>query len=67
MTPTKGATMVALITAAVALQGPQAHEGQGLVEYGLIIILIAITVMAMLSLLGTQIGSTYSDITTALP
>lgn len=39
------------------------REGQGLVEYGLIIFLVAIVVIAILMLLGPQIGSIFSGIT----
>jgi len=38
-------------------------EGQGLVEYGLIIFLVAIVVIAILMLLGPQLGSIFSGIT----
>ncbi len=40
------------------------HErGQGLVEYGLIIFLVAVVIIALLVLLGPQIGSIFSGIT----
>ena len=42
------------------------EEGQGLVEYGLIIFLVAIVVIAILVLLGPQIGSIFSGITAAI-
>jgi pilus assembly protein Flp/PilA len=38
------------------------EEGQGLVEYALILVLIAIVVIAVLTLLGPQIGQVFSDI-----
>jgi pilus assembly protein Flp/PilA len=38
------------------------EEGQGLVEYALIIFLVAIVVIAILILLGPQIGSVFSSI-----
>ncbi|MSQ15511.1 MAG: Flp family type IVb pilin [Dehalococcoidia bacterium] len=40
------------------------EEGQGLVEYGLIIFLVAIVVIAILVLLGPQIGKIFSNIST---
>ncbi len=43
----------------------QREEGQGLVEYGLIIFLVAIVIIAILVLLGPQIGSIFSGITGA--
>ena len=39
------------------------EEGQGLVEYGLIIFLVAIVIITILVLLGPQIGSIFSGIT----
>jgi pilus assembly protein Flp/PilA len=42
------------------------EEGQGLVEYALIIFLVAIVVIAILLLLGPQIGSVFSSIYSAL-
>ena len=41
-------------------------EGQGLVEYALIIVLVSIACMALLGLLGTGIGQVFADITTEL-
>lgn len=42
------------------------EEGQGLVEYGLIIFLVAVVVIAILVLLGPQIGNVFSDINTSI-
>jgi Flp pilus assembly pilin Flp len=39
------------------------QDGQGLVEYGLIIFLIALVVIAVLILLGAPIGAVFSGIT----
>jgi pilus assembly protein Flp/PilA len=44
----------------------QREEGQGLVEYALILVLVAIVVIAILTLLGPQIGNVFSRITYAL-
>ena len=38
------------------------EEGQGLVEYALILVLVAIVVIAILLLLGPIIGNTFSNI-----
>ena len=38
------------------------EKGQGMVEYALIIVLIAIVVIVVLSLLGTQISTVFSQI-----
>jgi len=42
------------------------EKGQGLVEYALIIVLIAIVVIVILALLGTQVTKVFSKITSAL-
>lgn len=44
----------------------QEEEGQGLVEYALIIVLVAIAVFGALELLGTQVDTVFTDITTNL-
>jgi pilus assembly protein Flp/PilA len=44
----------------------QREEGQGLVEYALILVLVAIIVIAILTLLGPQIGNVFSRITSGL-
>ena len=42
------------------------EEGQGLVEYALIIFLIAILLIVVLGLLGGQVGSVFSSVVNAL-
>ncbi len=42
------------------------EEGQGLVEYALILVLVAVVVIAILAILGPQIGSVFSQISTGL-
>ena len=44
---------------------PKNEEGQGLVEYALILVLVAIVVIAILAILGPQIGNIFSRITNA--
>lgn len=39
-----------------------AEDGQGLVEYALIIMLIALVLIAVITLFGEQLSSTYSTI-----
>jgi pilus assembly protein Flp/PilA len=39
------------------------EEGQGLVEYALILMLVAIVVIGALALLGPKIGSIFSAVT----
>lgn len=48
--------------------GAENHErGQGLMEYALILVLIAVVIVAILTVLGPQIGNLYSRVTTAIP
>ena len=42
------------------------ERGQGLVEYALILVLVAIVVIAALMILGPIIGNTFSTINTSL-
>ncbi len=42
------------------------EKGQGLVEYALILVLVAIVVIAILLLLGPVIGNAFSGIVNAL-
>jgi len=44
----------------------QEEEGQGLVEYALIIVLVSIACILALGLLGTQVSTVFSQITTSL-
>lgn len=45
---------------------PRSEEGQGLVEYALILVLVVIVVVAILVLMGPQIGNIFSQITNGL-
>lgn len=42
------------------------EEGQGLVEYALILVLVAIVVIAILILVGPQIANIFSRLTSGL-
>ncbi|MBL8162200.1 MAG: Flp family type IVb pilin [Anaerolineae bacterium] len=42
------------------------EEGQGLVEYALILVLVAVVVIVILALLGPAIGNIFSNIANAL-
>jgi pilus assembly protein Flp/PilA len=46
----------------IMLYRPQNEEGQGLVEYALILILVAVVVVVVLIVLGPVIGNSYSSI-----
>jgi pilus assembly protein Flp/PilA len=43
-----------------------AEKGQGLVEYALILVLVAIVVFAALMILGPIVGNTFSSINNSL-
>jgi pilus assembly protein Flp/PilA len=43
------------------------EKGQGLVEYAIILALVAIVVIAVMQLLGPKIGNTFSSINEGLP
>ena len=43
------------------------EEGQGLTEYGLILVLIAIVVILMLGVLGGKVSNQYSNVSNSLP
>ena len=42
------------------------EEGQGLIEYALIILLVAIAVVGLLTALGTNVGNIFNTISTNL-
>ncbi|MBZ0283033.1 MAG: pilus assembly protein [Anaerolineae bacterium] len=42
------------------------EEGQGLVEYALILVLVAVVVIVILALLGPAIGNIFSNLVTSL-
>ncbi len=43
------------------------EKGQGLVEYAIILALVAIVVIVVMKLLGPKIGNTFSSINNSLP
>jgi len=45
---------------------PPREEGQGLVEYALILVLVAIVVIAILLLVGPQVANMFSKVTNGL-
>ncbi len=58
--------MVEYVNALVALYGSDEAEGQGLVEYALILVLISVVSIALMTALGTRIGAVFTAVTTAL-
>ena len=62
-------TLLFYARAFVALTGSQdvrLQKGQGLVEYALVLVLVAVVIIAILTLLGPQIGNVFSQITCGL-
>jgi pilus assembly protein Flp/PilA len=45
---------------------PQDEQGQGLVEYALILVLVAVVVIIILALLGPTIGNIFSNVVRGL-
>lgn len=43
------------------------EKGQGLVEYAIILALVAIVVIAVMRLMGPKLGNTYSLISSSIP
>jgi len=58
--------VVEFVHALVGLYLPEGREGQGLVEYALIIVLVAIAVIAVLTILGGQVGNVFSRMSSSL-
>jgi pilus assembly protein Flp/PilA len=48
------------------LSAPQ-EKGQGLVEYAIILSLVALIVIAVMRLLGPRVGNTFSQISNSIP
>ena len=56
-----------LILSAITTEEHNASEtGQGLIEYALILILVAVTVVALLVIMGPAMGNIYSNILSAI-
>ena len=43
------------------------ERGQGLVEYAILLSLVALVVIAVVRLLGPKLGNTFSTITSSMP
>ena len=54
--------MVEQISTAVKAYFPEREEGQGMVEYGLIIALVAVVAIAGLIILGPKIASLFTSL-----
>jgi len=58
------ANWIALLMARLSVL--ESEEGQGMAEYGLILVLIALAVIVTLGLLGGQLDTTFNDVVTGL-
>jgi len=43
------------------------EKGQGMVEYGLILALVAVVVVGILAAIGTRLGNTFTQVRDTLP
>lgn len=43
------------------------EKGQGLIEYAIILSLVALVVIAVMWMLGPKLGTTYSNISSSVP
>jgi pilus assembly protein Flp/PilA len=59
--------MIPFIKAFVGQYLPSEGEGQGLVEYALILVLVSVVVIAMLTALGVKLGSVFTSIESKIP
>ena len=57
---------IIFLGAIIMLYQPRNEEGQGLVEYALILVLVAVVVIVILALLGPAIGNIFSNIVGSL-
>jgi pilus assembly protein Flp/PilA len=55
-----------LIQGAIIMIYQPREEGQGLVEYALILVLVAVVVIVILALVGPAVGNIFSNIVNAL-
>jgi pilus assembly protein Flp/PilA len=49
-----------------ALRTRKSEKGQGMVEYALILVLIAVVVIVILGVLGGKVSTTFSTVSSAL-
>ena len=58
--------MVQFIATLVETYLPEKEEGQGLVEYALILVLIAVVVIGIVTLLGQKASEVFSSVNSGL-
>lgn len=60
------ATLLQMMLPFLGVTPDRPNKGQGLVEYALVLVLVAVVVIAILTLLGPQIGNVFSRIVCGL-
>lgn len=48
------------------MQGGHGQQGQGMVEYALVLMLVAIVVIVVLALLGPAVGNMFSNVVNSI-
>ena len=43
------------------------EDGQGMLEYGLVLVLVAVVIVAILTILGPEIGNLFSRVMVCVP
>jgi pilus assembly protein Flp/PilA len=67
MNPTEMVSELYLrLTEFIARKRETSEEGQGMVEYALILVLIAIVVIVIITVLGKQVNNVFSNISNGL-
>jgi pilus assembly protein Flp/PilA len=58
--------LTSLLTAARSKLAADREEGQGMVEYALILVLIAVVVIVILAVVGAQVSNVFSNVSGGL-
>ena len=58
--------MAQYIQALIGMYLPETSEGQGMVEYGLILVLVSVVVITILGAVGTNLTSVFTTVSNAL-
>ena len=61
-----GELSIAVILGGITMLYMPREEGQGLVEYALILVLVAVVVIVILALLGPAVGNIFSNLVSNL-
>ena len=58
--------MAQYLKALIGMYLPETTEGQGMVEYGLILVLVSVVVITILGAVGTNLTSVFTTVSNAL-